>query len=162
MRTKPSKEDNRPLHIKWRPQKLNDVISHAFVVSSLKALLKEKECPHSFLFTGPSGVGKTTLARIVASYLEAAVLEIDAATNTGIDAMRAVQDMARYKAIDNEKRVVIIDECHALSKQTWQSLLKIVEEPPAHLYWAFCTTEPDKVPATIKTRCVQYLSLIHI
>jgi len=153
---KPSNEDGFPLHLKYRPTRLEQVIGQDAVAESLESMFRWGKCPHAFLFTGPSGVGKTTLARIIASHLKATVLEIDAATNTGIDAMRAVQDMARYKPLNNERRLIIVDECHALSKPTWQSLLKIVEEPPAHLYWIFCTTEPDKVPATIKTRCTQY------
>jgi DNA polymerase III subunit gamma/tau len=84
------------------------------------------------------------------------VVEVDAATNTGIDAMRQVTDSLRYTPLSQGKRMIILDECHSLSKQAWQSLLKAVEEPPPHSYFCFCTTESEKVPKTIVTRCFSY------
>ena len=82
------------------------------------------------------------------------ILEIDAATHTGIDSMRAVQEIIQYRPFGKSKfRAVIIDECHAVSKQAWMSMLKSIEEPPAHVAWFLCTTDPAKVPQTIKTRC---------
>ena len=154
-------EDNRPLHLKYRPQTFDEVVGQAAVVSSLKKALASKNLPHAFLFTGPSGTGKTTLARIVATIIGVPVgniLEIDAATNSGVDNMRAVTDLARYKSLRDEggRKFIIVDECHALSKSTWQSMLKAIEEPPEHVFWALCTTESDKVPDTIRTRCLSY------
>lgn len=150
-----------PLHLKYRPKTFNEMLGQAVVVASLKKALASKNLPHAFLFTGASGCGKTTLARIVAMTIgvpASNVLEIDAATNSGVENMRSVTDLVRYKSLrdDDGKRFVIIDECHSLSKATWQSLLKAIEEPPSHCFWAFCTTESDKVPDTIRTRCLSY------
>lgn len=147
------------LHRKYRPEDWSDVIGQDTVVKSLKAVLK-KRTAHSFLLTGPSGVGKTTLARIIAYQLGCQVhnlLEVDAATHTGIDAMRSISDGVQYKGFgESELKVVVVDEAHALSKNAWQSLLKAVEEPPEHVYWIFCTTESSKIPRTIQTRCTCY------
>lgn len=157
--------EREPLQVLLRPKKLKEVIGQEAVVNSLGASFKrwstkKERPPHAFLLTGPSGVGKTTIARILAAELgvEAqGVCEIDAASNSGVGDMRTVVDNVRYKSLAAEgKKFVIVDECHALSKQTWQSLLKPIEEPPAHVFWAFCTTEPDKVPATIRSRCTAY------
>lgn len=150
-----------PLHLKYRPRSFDELLGQDAIVGSLRKALRAKNRPHTFLFTGPAGTGKTTLARIVATEIgvpASDVLEIDAATNTGIDNMRTVTESLRYKSLRGEggKKFVIVDEAHALTKNTWQSLLKALEEPPAHVYWALCTTEPDKVPETIRTRCLSY------
>lgn len=147
------------LHIKYRPVSFEDVIGQDAVVTSLAKMIK-RNASQAFLFSGPSGTGKTTLARIAASEmgcLAQDVLEIDAATYTGIDAMRQIQEVIRYKPFgEGQIRAIIMDEAHALSRQSWQSLLKVVEEPPAHVMWIFCTTERLKVPITIVTRCASF------
>jgi len=146
-----------PLHIRYRPQTLGDVIGQRTAVTALENLLSGTTRPHSYLFTGPSGVGKTTLARILAKEFDVerhGIVEIDAATHSGIDNMRSIKEVVSTANFGrNPRRLLILDECHALSAKAWQSWLKIIEEPPSHLYIAFCTTEAGKVPRTIKTRC---------
>lgn len=151
---------NKPLHTLYRPSTLSEVVGQGAVTKSLAKLLKGSSIPHAYLFTGPSGCGKTTLARIIAHELGIgadSIIEIDAASNSGIADMRVVVDNVRYRSMAGKgDKFVIVDEAHALSKQTWQSLLKPIEEPPSHVYWVLCTTEPDKVPDTIRSRCTSY------
>ena len=150
---------NEPMHIRYRPRTFGDVVGQAIAMGSLKKLMSSPTKPHAYLFTGPSGVGKTTIARILGSSLNLdvsapQVMEIDAATNSGVDDMRQIKRYVETPAFgSNPNRLLIIDECHSLSKNAWQSWLKIVEEPPEHLFIVFCTTEAAKVPKTIKTRC---------
>lgn len=144
------------LHVKYRPKTFDEVVGQKEAVASLEKMV-ERGRQQAFVLTGPSGCGKTTLARIAADALNcrnAGILEIDAATNTGVDAMREVQKISNYKPFGKEAgRAIIIDEAHRLSGQAWDSMLKAIEEPPEKVYWFFCTTNPAKVPTTIKTRC---------
>lgn len=153
-------EVTEPMHVKYRPRKLADVYGQAEVVKSLAGVLKDKARPHAFLFCGPAGTGKTTLARILASEFKvapSAIQEVDAATNRGIDAMRELTSSLRYQGFgETPNRAIIIDECHQLTKEAWDSLLKSVEEPPEHVFFFFCTTNQSKVPATVVTRCLSY------
>lgn len=153
-------EYDAPLHVKHRPKDFGDVIGQDEVVKSLKKVLSDKVRPHTFLFVGDSGCGKTTLARIVTSKLQidpSNIIEVDAATNNGIDVMRDLIGPLRYQGFgDTPNKAIILDEAHALSKQAWTSLLKTVEEPPAHVYFFFCTTDSGKVPDNIATRCLRY------
>ena len=143
----------------YRPLSWDTVIGQSAIIQSLRGTVESKSA-RSILFTGPSGVGKTTLARISAGGVGCSpenLIELDAATHTGIDAMRELKNVLRYKPLGpSTVRAVIVDECQALSKASWQSLLKSIEEPSEGLYWFFCTTEPSRVPVTIQTRCVQY------
>jgi len=146
---------------RYRPRALADVVGQDAIVASLQQVLASKNVPHAFLFTGPSGTGKTTLARIVALRLgipKSSLMEVDGGTHSGAEAMRNVIDKARSRSMQDVRgrRFLIVDEAHALSATAWTSMLKAIEEPPEHVYWAFCTTNTDKVPKTIRTRCVTY------
>jgi len=146
-----------PLHLHYRPTRWEQVIGNAVAIRSLREAV-ERRSFQAYLLTGPSGVGKTTLARLAAAALgckPSGLNEIDGATFTGIDEMRAITDAIRYRPFGSPVRVVILDECHSLSPKAWESLLKSIEEPPEFAFWFFCTTQAAKVPATIKTRCLE-------
>lgn len=153
-------DDALPLTLKYRPSTLEGVIGQDAVVRSIRTVIDKGPLPHAFLFSGPAGTGKTTLARIVAGLVKCGlgnVMEIDAATNTGIDNMRDVMSTLKYKGFgESPNRAVIVDECHQLSKGAFDSMLKILEEPPAHVFFMLCTTNPGKVPTTIASRCASY------
>lgn len=153
-------ETTLPLHLKYRPQTFKDVRGQDAVVKSLKAALEASAKPHVFMFAGPAGTGKTSLARIVASACgvpATGIVEIDAATNTGIDAMRDIQAPLQYQGFGSSpNKMVIIDEAHGLSKQAMDSMLKTLEEPPEHVYFALCTTEPSKLKVSSLRRCLSY------
>lgn len=144
------------LYDKYRPTKFDQVVGQDSVVKSLKGSL-ERASNRTYMLVGPSGTGKTTLARIAARTLGYQVTEIDAATYTGIDNMREVLRNLNFKPLDSTKgKVMIVDECHRLSGQAWDSMLKTLEEPPAWVRWFLCTTDPAKVPKAVQTRCTSY------
>jgi DNA polymerase-3 subunit gamma/tau len=133
-----------------RPQTFAEMIGQDDAITGLKTAAANGS--HAFVMVGPSGVGKTTLARIGAKHLHAdQVIEIDAATASGVDEMRELTAMCDYRMTGT--RAIIIDECHRLSPQAWTALAKPIEEPPEGLIWFLCTTDPDRVPAHIQTRC---------
>ncbi len=149
------------LHQKYRPTTFDQVVGQNAVVASLKKVVKDGRAK-TFLFTGPSGTGKTTLAGILANHFCGGVanphniVRIDAASTSAED-LRGIIQHSHYRAIGaSPVKVHILDECHKLSSAGWQVLLTPTEEPPQHVYWCLCTTEPTKVPATIKTRFLRY------
>lgn len=143
---------------KYRPDSFAKVLGQEKVVKSIQAAIK-KGAGHAFLFTGGSGMGKTTLARLTAAALGCEpqnLTEIDAASKTGVEDMREITGGFMFRPLVGGVKAVLVDECHMLSKNAWASILKTVEEPPDWGYWLLCTTEPLKVPAAIKTRCLAY------
>lgn len=146
------------LHVKYRPVSFDLVFGQDEVCASIEEALEHK-AGRSFLLTGPSGCGKTTIARLIAKRVgcdSSNLIEVDAATRTGVDAVRELQEAIRYTPMGGGVRMIVLDEAHMLSKAAWNALLKSIEEPPKGIYWAFCTTEAGKVPDTIKTRCLKY------
>lgn len=156
----PPVEPGLPLHRKYRPTSFKEVRGQDAVLKSIKTALASATRPHAFLFSGITGTGKTTIARLAAVACGVSpenITEIDAASNSGIDAMRDVLAPLRYQGFGSSpNKMIIIDEAQGLSKQAFDSLLKTLEEPPQHVYFALCTTNPGKIPASINSRCAGY------
>lgn len=165
---------------KWRPQGFDEVLAQDHITVTLRNAIESGRIGHAYLFTGPRGVGKTTTARILAKALNCEkgptpdpcrvcsscrgitagtdldVLEIDGASNRGIDEIRDLRERAGYSAAGGRWKIYIIDEVHALTRDAFNALLKILEEPPPQVLFVFATTEPRKVPATIVSRCQRF------
>ncbi len=170
---------------KWRPRNFVDVVGQEHVVRALANALDTGRIHHAYLFTGTRGVGKTTLARILAKALNCLgtdgkggmtstpcgvcrsckdidagrfvdLLEVDAATNTKVDEMRELLETAQYAPVSGRYKVYIIDEVHMLSKSAFNAMLKTLEEPPAHVEFILATTDPQKLPITVLSRCLQF------
>src|ERR671912_188630 len=161
---------------KWRPQSFEDVVGQSHISRTLQNAIRANRIAHAYLFSGVRGVGKTTLARILAKALNCAkgpaaepcnectvcreitegidldVREIDAATYTGVDNVRELRDVSQFQPARDRYRIFIIDEAHMLSTASWNALLKLIEEPPPHVMFMFATTEMQKVPQTIISR----------
>src|SRR5437764_3415380 len=166
---------------KFRPQVFEEVVGQKPLVQTLRDAIQMERIGHAYLFSGPRGVGKTTTARILAKGLNCGkgstitpcnqcascqeiaagksidVFEIDAASNTGVDNIRELRESAKYAAARSRYKIFIIDEVHMLSTSAFNALLKILEEPPAHVVFIMATTERHKVPATILSRCQQFI-----
>lgn len=147
------------LAIKYRPQNFDDVCGQSSIIKILERQCELQQYKHAYLFTGPSGCGKTTIARILAYKINGTLNgleEMDAASNNGVDNIRAIIKSAQERSISSKYKIFILDECHALTGPAWQSFLKCIEEPPEYTIFMFCTTDPQKVPATIVNRCQRY------
>ncbi|HZZ93173.1 MAG TPA: DNA polymerase III subunit gamma/tau [Usitatibacter sp.] len=166
---------------KWRPRVFEEIVGQPHVVTALANALDSKRLHHAYLFTGTRGVGKTTLARILAKALNCEtngisshpcgtcracteidagrfvdLLEVDAATNTKVDEMRELLDTAQYMPVAGRFKIYIIDEVHMLSRHAFNSMLKTLEEPPEHVKFILATTDPQRLPVTILSRCLQF------
>ena len=165
---------------KWRPRVFEEIVGQPHVVTALVNALETKRLHHAYLFTGTRGVGKTTLARILAKAINCEtgitskpcgkcracteidagrfvdLLEVDAATNTKVDEMRDLLDTAQYMPAAGRFKVYIIDEVHMLSRHAFNSMLKTLEEPPEHVKFILATTDPQRLPVTILSRCLQF------
>ena len=147
------------LAVKYRPKCWEDVTEQSVVKDILENQVRTKTVQSAYLFTGPSGTGKTTSARIFASMIndgKGNPIEVDAASNSGVDNVRQIIEDAKRKPLDAEYKIFIVDECHSLSDSSWQALLKTLEEPPKFTIFIFCTTNPEKIPATILSRVQRY------
>lgn len=149
----------KSLAIKYRPKTFDDVIEQENIKIILKQQLSTGTTKNAYLFCGGAGTGKTTCARIFANEInnhQGNPIEMDAASNSGVDDVREIINQAKTKSLDSEYKVFIIDECHSISNTGWQAFLKLIEEPPAKSIFIFCTTDPQKIPKTILSRVQRY------
>src|SRR5258706_2130031 len=165
---------------KWRPKNFTELVGQEHVVRAISNALTQNRLHHAYLLTGTRGVGKTTLARIIAKALNCEtgvsatpcgkctacveidagrfmdLIELDAASNTQVDNMRELLENALYAPASGRFKVYIIDEVHMLSRSAFNAMLKTLEEPPAHVKFILATTDPQKVPVTVLSRCLQF------
>ena len=144
------------LNIKYRPQDFDEIYGNTNIVETIESLLKRKEgLPHSYLFTGPAGTGKTTFGYLLKNYLGVSnidFIEYNAANTRGIDTSREVLDTVGYSPMAGKYKLYLFDECHQLTTPAQEALLKIIEEPPEHVFFVLCTTEPESLKDTLLRR----------
>ncbi|HET7871535.1 MAG TPA: DNA polymerase III subunit gamma/tau, partial [Terriglobales bacterium] len=167
---------------KYRPQRFSEVIGQEHVTRTLKNAIEQQRIAHGYIFSGHRGIGKTTIARILAMALNCRstdkptpepcgvcescvevragnsvdVLEIDAATNRGIDEIRELREAARYRPARDRYKIYILDEAHQITDAAFNALLKTLEEPPPHIIFMMATTQPEDIPQTIRSRCQHF------
>ena len=149
----------KSLAVKYRPTTFNEVVEQGAIKTILRQQLESEEVKNAYLFCGGAGTGKTTCARIFANEInkfQGNPIEMDAASNSGVEDVRAIIQQAKTKSLDSEYKIFIIDECHSISNTGWQAFLKLIEEPPAKSIFIFCTTDPQKIPKTILSRVQRY------
>lgn len=147
------------LYRKYRPQKFADVMGQDHIVSVFEEAIKKDKIAHAYIFSGPRGTGKTSIARILARELKISsndITEIDAASNRGVDDIRTLREGVRTLPFDSSRKIYIIDEAHMLTKEAFNALLKTLEEPPEHVIFVLATTEPEKIIDTIHSRCQHF------
>ena len=147
------------LAVKYRPKTFEDVVGKTAIKEILQYQVQSKSNLNCYLFTGGAGTGKTTCARIFANELNSGQglpIEIDAASNNGVEQVRKIIDEAKYKSLDSTYKIYILDEVHMLSTGAWNAMLKLLEEPPAKTIFIMCTTDPQKIPATILSRVQRF------
>lgn len=147
------------LSVKYRPKTFEDVVEQSSIVKVLSKQVETHTFRNAYLFCGASGCGKTTVARILSNAIngkDGCAIEIDAASNNGVDNMRLIVNSAQERSLDSEYKIIILDECHALTNQSWQALLKCIEEPPEYTIFILCTTDPQKIPDTILNRVQRF------
>ena len=146
-------------YTKYRPQKFSDLFGLESITKALTAQLEKKQVGHAYLFCGPRGTGKTSTARLLAKEVGCRgldLIEIDAASNRGIDDIRGLRERINLSPTESAYKVYVIDEAHMLTKEAFNALLKTLEEPPPHAILILCTTEPHKIPETIQSRCQKF------
>ena len=150
---------SKALAIKYRPTDFSSLTEQSAVVTILTNQIETNTIKHGYLFCGGAGTGKTTSARIFANMINKGAgtpIELDAASNNSVEDIRRLTEDAQTQSIDSEYKVFVIDECHSLSNQAWQAMLKTLEEPPSKSIFIFCTTNPEKIPQTILSRVQRY------
>lgn len=153
------RKNNQSLAVAYRPTTFEEVCGQSITVEILKKVIEKRSFKNCYLFAGDSGSGKTTLARIFANQINRGVgepIEIDAASNNGVDDVRAIIESASQRSLVGDYKIFIIDECHSITTQGWQAFLKGIEEPSPFTIFMFCTTEPNKLPTAILNRVQRY------
>jgi len=153
---KKERKTERVLYRKYRPQTFKDIIGQSHIVKVLEGAIKLGNVSHAYLFSGSRGTGKTSMARILSREIGTSandLVEMDAASNRGIDDVREIRDSVNTLPFESRYKVYIIDEVHMLTKDAWNAFLKTLEEPPAHVVFILATTELEKVPDTVVSRC---------